>query len=411
MASLLSPYIPDSSEWFKSAGQGYAQGDAIRNRNLRVDAGGQAAEGDLAGAKSTLYGGGDFEGGNQIHQLMRQASDDALKKTEKFHGMLGNLALAADTPEKWAAAIGAAKNAGLDVSKYGDFGARQMVLAQSGKTIEAINMEAERRKADAAARKPIELAPGATLYDPGTMKSVFTAPAKPAEKKFEFTKYGVGDPTTGDIKPYAAGNADPELTLEQSKHEQALRKEYTTLSSDMRTIQDSVGKLRTAQKLDSGQGDIAMVYAYMKMLDPTSVVREGEYATAEQTSGVPERIVNMYNKVLTGTRLTPDMRQQFVTAGEALAGEKTERFGKLKSQFEGIARKSGADPSRIMLDEGMAKDTSQLPADPNARNSPSYSGAVDPRALQLLKSNPTPQTMQQFDEIFGEGAAAKALGR
>jgi hypothetical protein len=149
MAGLLAPYIPDSSEWFRSAGQGYAQGEAIRNRNLRVDAGGQAAEGDMKGARSTLYEGGDFEGGNQVNQMMRQASDDALKKTERFHSTLGNLALAADTPEKWTAAVTAAKSAGLDVSKYGDFGSRQMLLAQSGKTIEAINMEAERRKVEA----------------------------------------------------------------------------------------------------------------------------------------------------------------------------------------------------------------------------------------------------------------------
>lgn len=179
MAGLLAPYIPDSSEWFKSAQQGYALGETMRNRNLRVDAGGQAAEGDLRGAKATLYKGGDFEGGNQIHQLMRQASDDALKKTEKFHQTLGNLALAADTPEKWAAAVGAAGKAGIDVSKYGDFNARQMVLAQSGKTIEAIGLENDRRKAAAAANKPVEMAPGNTLVDPITQKPIFTAPMKP----------------------------------------------------------------------------------------------------------------------------------------------------------------------------------------------------------------------------------------
>ncbi|HTD74555.1 MAG TPA: hypothetical protein VK652_13585 [Steroidobacteraceae bacterium] len=410
MAGLLAPYIPDSGEWFKSAAQGYALGDTMRNRDLSVQAGGQAAEGDLAGAKSTLYAGGNFEGGNQVNQMMRQASDDALKKTEKFHATLGNLAMTADTPEKWGAAIKAAQGAGLDVSKYTDFSARDMVLAQSGKTLEAIGLENDRRKAEVAARKLLEVEPGKTLVDPVTQKPVFTAP--PADRaQYEFTKYGVGNKFSGEVKPYAGGNADPELTLEQSKHEQALRKEYTALSGDMRTINDSVGKLRKAKTLDTGAGDIAMVYAYMKMLDPTSVVREGEYATAEQTGGVPERVVNAYNKVIAGTRLTPSMREQFVTAGEALAGEKTERFGKLKGQYENIARKAGADPSRIMLDEGMVKDTGQLPADPNARNSPSYSAAVPPEALKMLKGNPTPQTMQQFDEIFGQGAAAKALGR
>ena len=388
MAGLLAPYIPDSSEWFKSAGQGYAQGEAIRNRNLRVDAGGQAAEGDLKGAKATLYEGGDFEGGNQVNQMMRQASDDALKKTEKFHSMLGNLVLsvkslpAAQQPAAWAKATQAAKGIGLDVSKYEDPSSMDAILAQSGKTMEAIGLEAERRKA----AQPDYIGVGKRVFDKRAGKFV-------------------GDDT--------AAGADPELTLEQGKHEQSLRKEYTALSSDMRIIQDSVGKLRTAQKLDSGQGDIAMVYAYMKLLDPPSVVRETEFSIAENAGGFGEKVQIAAQKLLNGERLTSAMREQFVTAGEAVAGDKTERFGKLKSQFEGIARKSGADPSRIMLDEGMAvkKDASQLPADPNARNSPSYSGTVDPRALQMLKGNPTPQTMQQFDEIFGEGAAAKALGR
>lgn len=177
---------------------------------------------------------------------------------------------------------------------------------------------------------------------------------QPRQAPYEFTKYGIGDKFSGEVKPYAAGNADPELTLEQSKHEQSLRKEYTTLSSDMRTIQDSVGKLHKGRELDSGAGDIGIVYAYMKMLDPASVVREGEYGTAEQVGGAAEKFLGLYNRLVKGERLTPVQRDQFVTAGEGFAGEKAERFGKLKSQFEGIARKSGADPNRIMLDEGMA---------------------------------------------------------
>jgi hypothetical protein len=36
----------------------------------------------------------------------------------------------------------------------------------------------------------------------------------------------------------------------------------------------------------------------MKMLDPTSVVREGEFATAQNAASIPIKIVNMYNKAL-----------------------------------------------------------------------------------------------------------------
>lgn len=175
---------------------------------------------------------------------------------------------------------------------------------------------------------------------------------QPAQAPFEFTKYGVANKFTGDVKGYKGGNADPELTLEQSKHEQSLRKEFTTLSSDMRTINDSIGKLRTAQKLDSGAGDIAMVYSYMKMLDPNSVVREGEYATAEQVGGAGEKLLGIYNKLISGQRLTPVQRKEFIDAGEGLAAEKSTRFSKLRSQYEDVAKKAGADPSRILLDEG-----------------------------------------------------------
>jgi hypothetical protein len=37
-------------------------------------------------------------------------------------------------------------------------------------------------------------------------------------------------------------------------------------------------------------------------------------------------------------------------------------------------------------------------------------GGAPPQAVQLLKKNPTPQTRKQFDQVFGQGAAAKVLG-
>lgn len=51
----------------------------------------------------------------------------------------------------------------------------------------------------------MSVAPGNTILDPNSRQPVYTAPAKPEEKKYQFTKYGIGDPTTGEIKPYAEG--------------------------------------------------------------------------------------------------------------------------------------------------------------------------------------------------------------
>ena len=57
-------------------------------------------------------------------------------------------------------------------------------------------------------------------------------------------------------------------------------------------------KLLVGSKDPSAAGDLAMIFTYMKILDPTSVVREGEQATAQNAAGTPERIKNIYNRVI-----------------------------------------------------------------------------------------------------------------
>ena len=72
-------------------------------------------------------------------------------------------------------------------------------------------------------------------------------------------------------------------------------------------------------------GDMALIFNFMKMLDPGSTVREGEFASAQNTSGVDEKIVNLYNQALKGTRLSDSQR-----AG--LRAQATGLFNKAKSQ-------------------------------------------------------------------------------
>jgi hypothetical protein len=125
-AGLLQPFIPDVSDWLKSANQGYALGDTIRNRDLSVQAGQQAASGNMLGARSTLYGGGNFEAARGIdtHQqsmaaATRAASNDQLARALKVQGALADVAHAITTPEEFEAAKGTLAKAGLPgVDKY-----------------------------------------------------------------------------------------------------------------------------------------------------------------------------------------------------------------------------------------------------------------------------------------------------
>ena len=54
--------------------------------------------------------------------------------------------------------------------------------------------------------------------------------------------------------------------------------------------------MRESAELATGAGDLAIVFSFMKLLDPTSSVREGEQATVKNTPNVPDTIRNMYNK-------------------------------------------------------------------------------------------------------------------
>ena len=78
--------------------------------------------------------------------------------------------------------------------------------------------------------------------------------------------------------------------------------------------QDKMFELVNSATADTGAGDISFVYQFMKMLDPNSVVREGEFATAETAGGVPEFIWKTYNNLKEGEgrRLSGTTKTEFL---------------------------------------------------------------------------------------------------
>jgi hypothetical protein len=96
--------------------------------------------------------------------------------------------------------------------------------------------------------------------------------------------------------------------------EKDLRALFLKQSEDFMKGLEGFQKVQTAAmtKQPSGASDIALIFGYMKVLDPNSVVREGEFATAENAGGVAERIRNSYNRIIEGERLSPPIREQFI---------------------------------------------------------------------------------------------------
>lgn len=129
-----------------------------------------------------------------------------------------------------------------------------------------------------------------------------------------------------------------------------MRQQFLAQSKDFVTVRDSFARLNAAAKNPSAAGDLAMIFNYMKMLDPGSVVRETEFANAQNAAGVPEQIRAQWNRVLRGERLTDVTRQDFLTQA---GGQYQAQLGgqrNLEEQYRKISAGAGMDPSQIVVD-------------------------------------------------------------
>lgn len=119
-------------------------------------------------------------------------------------------------------------------------------------------------------------------------------------------------PTPPQPRPTGPGGLSPV----QGQTALKLQDDYARDSKPYLTMREAFQRVKSARP--DAAGDLSLIFAYMKILDPNSVVREQEFANAQNAAGVPDRIRNMYNKVMQGTRLAPEQRQQFIAQADAL---------------------------------------------------------------------------------------------
>jgi len=94
----------------------------------------------------------------------------------------------------------------------------------------------------------------------------------------------------------------------------------------------------------------SIMFGIMKLNDPGSSVKEGEYATAANAQGVSEKMRNEYNKLLQGTTLSPTAVQRYLDQSSRLKGVWSHKFKLIRGQFERRAQTWKIDPKNIITD-------------------------------------------------------------
>jgi hypothetical protein len=129
-----------------------------------------------------------------------------------------------------------------------------------------------------------------------------------------------------------------------------LRKEYNALP-DVKAyneVNTAYNQIKVATQRPSPANDLAAATKFMKLLDPTSVVRESELIMAVQASGLADRISNTGNRILNGEKLTPTQRKDFFDAATQFYKIAEEKKRAIDTQYTNIGIESNLNYKNII---------------------------------------------------------------
>jgi len=178
---------------------------------------------------------------------------------------------------------------------------RQITLKETGRGIEAIDL--------------------------GSIKPGTVLPAPVTEKK-------------PDISPY-----------QRIQIESGLRDDYRTDSKNYAEIKRQSAIIKAALSDPSAAGTLSAATAYMKMLDPGSVVRESELGMAMNTQGAIDRLASYWTTIEMGKVLTPQQKADFARLSDQYMKAAEEAQRNINKRYSDIASGYGLDPKRVVMYE------------------------------------------------------------
>lgn len=186
------------------------------------------------------------------------------------------------------------------------------------------------------------------LEDSTNLKEYADAKIAEAKAKFAETREQL---EVDKLKPKpmgVGGPAKPALSMkDQISIEGKYRDDFNSVMKPITDMRYSFQRLNSSQ--DDAAGDLALIFNYMKMLDPGSAVREGEFANAQNAAGVPDQIRNQWNKLMSGERLNPEQRKSFKSQAANIYKDYKKEGDRLRAAYTSLAKRDGLDPAAIII--------------------------------------------------------------
>tara|TARA_R110000765_G_scaffold362523_1_gene452704 strand:- start:2005 stop:3546 length:1542 start_codon:yes stop_codon:yes gene_type:complete len=153
-------------------------------------------------------------------------------------------------------------------------------------------------------------------------------------------------------------SAKPSVVGGDFKDAQSFRKEFTSLPriKSFAGVTEAYSRIVASAKDPSAAGDLSLIFNFMKVLDPGSTVREGEFATAQNAGGVDARVRSLFNSVVDGTRLDAGQRADFLDRANRLYKSQESLVLPLYDYYGNIATSRGFDPEMVLPQFGYTGD-------------------------------------------------------
>lgn len=172
------------------------------------------------------------------------------------------------------------------------------------------------------------------------------------------------NPITGEVRKAYESPAKQEFTKTTE-----LRNDFNNLPQvkSWNVIEPVLMSAREAAKDTSGASDLNMIYALGKVLDPNSVVREGELDMAANTGSLGQKIAGYYKSVNQGGKLPPSVKQDLLRQIESRTYSQKQQYEAAKKKYTEIANKNNLNPNDLFISTVVEPvDISKTPANINA---------------------------------------------
>lgn len=116
-------------------------------------------------------------------------------------------------------------------------------------------------------------------------------------------------------------------------------------------VADATQQINNALKSGDSLGSLAAVIKLAKILDPTSVVREGEVTTVQGGLGTAAALINEFNR-LGGKGMTPEAAKAFQDIVRQIAGPVLQRGLRLGQEYRASAKSLGVRPELVTTGVG-----------------------------------------------------------